>query len=290
MAIPTLVGRHGRVVALGLLLALGGCGGTPPSATRTAGRAATTTAPGPATVEATAPVPVVAAPATATPAATRAVVPPATAPRAATAGTPATTVAATATREAPAPTATAVAPTTTPAPTPRGYAPGDPCAPYAAGAVPPRGRAATAAPARLCIPALALAAPVVPVGATPEGAMAEAADPWAVGWYAPGPPPGARGNAALAGAVDARGVGPAVFWELDRLRAGDVLVVVDAAGVARRFVVLENAVYLRDDAPLTKVFGPAADANLALITGAGTWDPALGVYDSNRVVFAHMQP
>ena len=282
MTIPTLVGRHGRVVALGLLLALGGCGGTPLSATRTAGRAATTTAPGPATVEATPPVPVVAAPATATPAATRAVAPPATATRTATTGSPATTVAATATREAPAPTATA--------PTPRGYAPGDPCAPYAAGAVPPLGRAAAAAPARLCIPALALAAPVVPVGATPAGAMAEPPDPWAVGWYAPGPPPGARGNAALAGAVDARGVGPAVFWELDRLRAGDVLVVVDAAGVARRFVVVENAVYLRDDAPLTKVFGPAADANLALITGAGTWDPALGVYDSNRVVFARMQP
>jgi len=289
MTIPTLVGRHGRVVALGLLLALGGCGGTPPSATRTAGRA-TTTAPGPATIEATPPVPVVAAPATATPAATRAVAPPATATRAAMAGTPAATVAATATRGAPAPTATAVAPTTTPAPTPRGYAPGDPCAPYAAGAVPPPGRAAAAAPARLCIPALALSAPVVPVGATPAGAMAEAPDPWAVGWYAPGPPPGARGNAALAGAVDARGVGPAVFWELDRLRPGDTLIVVDQAGVARRFVVLENAVYRREGAPLTRVFGTAADANLALITGAGTWDPALGVYDSNRVVFARMQP
>jgi len=69
-----------------------------------------------------------------------------------------------------------------------------------------------------------------------------------------------------------------------------VLVVVDEAGVARRFVVLENAVYLRDDAPLTKVFGPAADANLALITGAGTWEPTVGAYDSNRIVYARMQP
>ncbi len=277
-----------RLAALGLLLALVACGGGPaptvPSTAPTVAATTRTTAP-----MAGAPTPV-AAPAT-----------PATAPRVATAPAPATPIPATraamagtpaaiATRGASAPTATVVAPTTTPAPTPRGYAPGDPCAPYAAGAVPPRGRAAAGAPARLCIPALALAAPVVPVGATPAGAMAESPDPWAVGWYAPGPPPGARGNAALAGAVDARGVGPAVFWELDRLRAGDVLVVVDAAGVARRFVVVENAVYLRDDAPLTKVFGPAADANLALITGAGTWEPALGVYDSNRVVFARMQP
>ena len=259
-----------RLAALGLLLALVACGGGPaPTVPSTAPTVAATTRT--TTPMAGAPTPV-AAPAT-----------PATAPRVATAPAPATPIPATpaaiATRGASAPTATVVAPTTTPAPTPRGYAPGDPCAPYAAGA-----------PARLCIPALALAAPVVPVGATPAGAMAESPDPWAVGWYAPGPPPGARGNAALAGAVDARGVGPAVFWELDRLRAGDVLVVVDAAGVARRFVVVENAVYLRDDAPLTKVFGPAADANLALITGAGTWEPALGVYDSNRVVFARMQP
>ena len=286
LATPPLPRR--RLAALGLLLALVACGGGPaptvPSATQTV--AATTRATAP-TADAPRPP---AAPATPAPA-TRGTATPATATatRATALGTPATTVAATVTRGASAPTAATLVPTATTVATPRGYAPGDPCAPYAAGAVPPLGRAA-AAPARLCIPALALSAPVVPVGATPEGAMAEAADPWAVGWYAPGPPPGARGNAALAGAVDARGVGPAIFWELDRLRPGDTLIVVDQAGLARRFVVLENAVYLRDDAPLTKVFGPADDANLALITGAGTWEPALGVYDSNRIIFARMQP
>jgi len=277
------------LAALGLLLALVACGGGPaptvPSATQTVAAAATrATAP-----TADAPLPP-AAPATPAPATRGTATPaPATATRATALGTPATRVAATATRGA-ATTATTLVPTATTVATPRGYAPGDPCAPYAAGAVPPLGRAIAAAPARLCIPALALSAPVVPVGATPAGAMAEAPDPWAVGWYAPGPPPGALGNAALAGAVDAQGIGPAVFWDLDRLRPGDTLIVVDQAGVARRFVVLENAVYLRDDAPLTRVFGPADDANLALITGAGTWEPALGVYDSNRIVYARMQP
>ncbi len=286
LATPPLPRR--RLAALGLLLALVACGGGPaptvPSATQTV--AATTRATAP-TADAPRPP---AAPATPAPA-TRgtATLAPATATRATALGTPATTVAATVTRGASAPTAATLVPTATTVATPRGYAPGDPCAPYAAGAVPPLGRAA-AAPARLCIPALALSAPVVPVGATPEGAMAEAADPWAVGWYAPGPPPGALGNAALAGAVDAQGIGPAVFWDLGLLRAGDVLVVVDQAGVARRFVVLENTVYRREDAPLTSIFGPAADANLALITGAGTWNPALGVYDSNRIVYARMQP
>jgi len=280
---PTPIPIPWRAALLVFLLALGGCSTapTPPAAPTPASSAAAPALPA-ATVTgvATAAAPTSPPRATAPPATRMTATPVERATRAAT--RPATPIASI--------PAAIAAPTATAVPTPRGYAPGDPCAPYAAGAVPPPGRAAAAAPARLCIPALALAAPVVPVGATPEGAMAEAADPWAVGWYAPGPPPGARGNAALAGAVDAQGVGPAIFWELDRLRTGDVLVVVDQAGVARRFVVLENTVYRREDAPLTRIFGPAADANLALITGAGTWDPALGVYDSNRVVFARLQP
>ncbi len=280
---PTPIPIPWRAALLVFLLALGGCSTapTPPAAPTPASSAAAPALPA-ATVTgvATAAAPTSPPRATAPPATSMTATPVERATRAAT--RPATPIASI--------PAAIAAPTATAVPTPRGYAPGDPCAPYAAGAVPPPGRAAAAAPARLCIPALALAAPVVPVGATPEGAMAEAADPWAVGWYAPGPPPGARGNAALAGAVDAQGVGPAIFWELDRLRTGDVLVVVDQAGVARRFVVLENTVYRREDAPLTRIFGPAADANLALITGAGTWDPALGVYDSNRVVFARLQP
>ncbi len=294
--IPAPVARHGRVAALGLLLALGACVGAPTPTATPAPEAAAPIAPRPA-------------PAAATPAASPATAGPrATATRAATADVataarPAATVPATtpATPTAAGPRATTEAatarvaavtatPADTPAATPRGYAPGDPCAAYAAGAVPALRRAVAAAPARLCIPALFLSAAVVPVGATPGGAMAEPPDPWAVGWYAPGPPPGALGNAALAGAVDARGVGPAVFRELALLRPGDRIVVVDAAGVARRFAVLETVVYPRADTPLTRIFGAADDANLALITGAGAWDPAQGAYDGTRIVFARLHP
>jgi len=77
---------------------------------------------------------------------------------------------------------------------------------------------------------------------------------------------------------------------LDQLRASDIIIVVDAAGDPRRFVVSENAVYRREDAPRTRICGTADDANLALITGAGVWDPTVGAYDSNRIVYARMQP
>jgi hypothetical protein len=55
-------------------------------------------------------------------------------------------------------------------------------------------------------------------------------------------------------------------------------------------VVSENAVYRREDAPRTRICGAADGANLALITGAGVWDPTVGAYDSNRIVYARMQP
>ncbi len=282
-----------RLAALGLLLALVACGGGPaptaPSVAPTV--AATTTRPTtPAATRATAPLPPAAFATPAPPPPGAATPAPATAPRTAALGTPATTVAAIATRGASAPAATVVAPAATPVPTPRGYAPGDPCAPYAGGAVPPLGRAVAAAPVRLCVPAILVSAPIVPVGATAAGAMADPPDPATIAWYAPGVVPGIPGNAALVGQVDVAGVGPGVFWDLALLAPGDTVVVVDAAGVAQRFVIGENAVYPAADAPMSHIFGPADDANLALITGAGTWDPTVGAYDSVRVVYARLHP
>lgn len=273
-----------RAAALALLLVLGACGGTPPTPTPSPPAAPTATAP--------------AAAAGSNATASRAVAPTvatAAAPATATAA-PVTTPAATVRSRATPGTATAAvavsttAPTVAPVATPRGYAPGDPCAPYAAGTVPPSGRAVPAAPALLCLPTLALSAPVVPVGATAAGAMAEPPDARGVAWYAPGVAPGAVGNAAIAGLVDTPPSGPAIFWDLNKLLVGAVVVVVDQAGVARRFVVVETGVYRRAEAPVGRVFGPAPDANLTLITGAGTWEPTVGAYDSNLLVFARLQP
>ncbi len=252
-----------RLAGLALLLALVACGGGPaPTSTPLVATAAS-----PATVVATVP---------RTP-------PPATTTRAA-------TVAATAARETPTRAATAV----TPAATPRAYAPDDPCAPFAGGVVPPPVAAPPAPPARLCIPAILVSAPVIPVGLTPDGAMGEPDDLATVGWYAPGPPPGAVGNAAIDGKVDGRdansGDPRGVFWDLRFLAPGDLLIVVDEAGTARGFRVLGTEYYVREAAPLTSIFGTAPDANLNLITGAGTWVPERQAYDSNLIIFARLAP
>ena len=298
---PLAAARHGRIATLGVLLALGACGVTaPPTATPTpAPRGPAAAAPSAAGATMTAlptalPVATAAAASIAAPV-TASATPPATARSRATAGTATAAGAGPSAPPATPPTpsvsaAAAAPPIVAPAATPRGDAADDPCAPYAAGTVARTGRAVPAAPALLCIPTLALSAPIAPVGMTAAGTMAEPPDPRGVAWFAPGVVPGAIGNAAIAGLVDSPPTGPAIFWDLHTLIPGVRLVVVDVAGVARRFQVLETGVYRREEAPVARVFGPAPDANLCLITGAGTWDPAGNAYDSNLLVFARLQP
>jgi hypothetical protein len=277
------------LAGLALLLALVACGGGSAPTNTPLGATAAPLATVVATMPRTAATTTIAAP---TPAATatRATVPPASATPPSATTTRAATAAATATRGTPTRAATAV----TPAATPRAYAPDDPCAPFAGGVVPPPVAAPPAPPARLCIPAIVVSAPVIPVGVTPDGAMGEPDDLATVGWYAPGPPPGAVGNAAIDGKVDGRdansGDPRGVFWGLRFLAPGDLLIVVDEAGTARGFRVLGTAYYVREAAPLTSIFGAAPDANLNLITGAGTWVPERQAYDSNLVIFARLVP
>jgi len=288
--------RRRSAALLCLLLLLAACGGatgttTPATATGVppvpgpaqatgTGGATAATAGGGATTTATTTVPPRETPAT--PTTTRAAMPVATAVRATTPATPAPTRTA-----PPVPTAAAT-------PSPRGYAPDDPCAPFAGGAAPPPVAAPPAPPARLCIPALLVSAPVVPVGVRPDGAMDEPGDLRTVGWYAPGPPPGATGNAVIDGKLDGE-PGPdgdrrGVFFDLSLLRPGDLVVVLDAAGVARRFRVYDVRAYREADAPLTQIFGDAPDANLNLITAAGSFDRARGRYESNLVAVAPRAP
>ena len=80
-------------------------------------------------------------------------------------------------------------------------------------------------PARLRIDALHIDAPVMNVGATPDGKMdapvskAINSPYWtSVFWYAPGVAPGEAGNAVIAGHVDRVGGNPAVFWSLKSLK------------------------------------------------------------------------
>ena len=145
------------------------------------------------------------------------------------------------------------------------------------------------APVRLKIPSIKVDAAVEHVGLTEDAAMDTPKDYANVAWYNLGPKPGEPGNAAISGHVDSKR-GPAVFWDLRRLKPGDEVYVVGDDGVERRFVVTVLEFYKRPETPLRRIFGPALGAHLNLITCAGVFDRGRQEYDSLLVVYADLAP
>jgi sortase (surface protein transpeptidase) len=141
-------------------------------------------------------------------------------------------------------------------------------------------------PVTLTIPAIGVSTAIESVGVDAAGNMDVPSGPSTVAWYAYGARPGDLGNAVVAGHVDYRNYGPAVFWRLRDLRAGDVIWVTDSTGPRRRFRVYDVASYRPADAPLDRIFGSSGGVYLNLITCVGTFNGATGEYDRRLVVYA----
>jgi sortase (surface protein transpeptidase) len=141
------------------------------------------------------------------------------------------------------------------------------------------------APQRVSIPAIGVDSSIVDLALDSTGALTPPSDPATIGWYADGPAPGAIGPALLAGHVDSER-GPAVFWRLRELVAGDLISVTGVDGVARRFVVTAVEQYPKDQFPTAKVYGLQAAPVLRLVTCGGTFDHASGHYRDNVVAYA----
>jgi hypothetical protein len=167
-----------------------------------------------------------------------------------------------------------------PAPMPPGFEVAAlPAAPGAPGPAAP--------PARLEIPAIGVATPLDRLGLAADGTMEVPVDFGRAGWFAGGTLPGEQGPAVIAGHVDSRS-GPAVFYRLRELRAGDAVEVERTDGVRLRFEVSSRAQYRKSALPTAAVFGPVAWPALRLITCGGSFDRARGSYRDNLVVFARL--
>jgi hypothetical protein len=141
-------------------------------------------------------------------------------------------------------------------------------------------------PVGLSIPAIGVDEPtLVPLGRNPDGTMQVPDDFARAGWFTGGPSPGAPGPAVIAGHVDSR-AGPAVFFRLRELTAGDVVTVRLSDGRRARFVVDGVSLYSKDDFPTEAVFGPVPGVALRLITCGGSFDRVARSYRSNVVVYA----
>jgi Sortase domain len=141
-----------------------------------------------------------------------------------------------------------------------------------------------AAPIRLALPALAIDAPVVPVGVQPGGGMAIPDDPKVLGWWQGGARTGDRGTVVLAGHVDTAQAGAGALFPLSRAVPGQHVLLTTSQGT-RDYVINAVRAYLKADLP-SEVFATTGQSRLALITCGGPFDPRTRQYADNLVVYA----
>jgi len=148
--------------------------------------------------------------------------------------------------------------------------------------------AAGVAPTGVRIPAIGVnATGLVPLKIIPETGELEAPKEFThTGWYAAGPVPGEPGPAVIAAHVDSAKDGPAVFFRLKELKAGDKVFVPRSDGVTITFTVTGVERYPKNAFPTQKVHGPTPDRALRLITCGGSFDQAKRSYRDNIVVYA----
>ncbi len=146
--------------------------------------------------------------------------------------------------------------------------------------------AATAPPIRLLVPKLGIAARVEAVGVDRQGNLAAPSALKDVAWYTGGAAPGDPGSAIINGHLGVR-PGQAVFWDLHRIRAGDLIVVMRSDGTRVTFVVDGVRTYPRT-ASVPQLFINNGTPELWLITCSGKWDYGQATYDDRLIVHAHV--
>ncbi|MCL6452823.1 MAG: class F sortase [Alicyclobacillus sp.] len=148
--------------------------------------------------------------------------------------------------------------------------------------VPPAAAQPPVIPVEISIPRLHREAPVVPVGLDASGRMATVPNAGVIAWYEGGAVPGGPGNAILAGHRDWAGE-LGVFWQLESLRKGDVVLVRFSDGHVLSLTVASDAVYNANFVPASAMNVRGA-SRTTLITCVGDFIRSAGGYQSRVVV------
>lgn len=142
-------------------------------------------------------------------------------------------------------------------------------------------------PARIQIPSLDIDTGVIPVGLLDNGEMEVPEETDVTGWYDRGVQPGEVGNSVIAGHVDSK-EGPAIFFYLKDIEAGEEIIVTDENGVELTFEVKKKESYPTDESPIEKIFGPSDKRNLNIITCTGSFDREQHLYPDRLVVYTEL--
>jgi hypothetical protein len=148
-----------------------------------------------------------------------------------------------------------------------------------------------AAPTSVSIPAIGVRSVLDQVGLNPDGTL-EVPQPGPryddAAWYRDSAVPGTIGPAIILGHVDSAEKGPSVFFDLGRMKTGDMIDVGRSDGSVATFRVDSVAQFSKNEFPSRSVYGTTNRAELRLITCGGSFDSAARSYRDNTVVFAHL--
>lgn len=140
-------------------------------------------------------------------------------------------------------------------------------------------------PVRLVIPVIGVDSAIEDALITEDGRMDVPAGSVNVAWFSLGPLPGQRGSAVIGGHFGIKDDVPFVFYDLDKLKIGDKVYIVNDKGENLSFVVKSTKSYDRD-ADATDVFTSGDGlAHLNLITCEGVWNKINNSYPKRLVVF-----
>jgi sortase (surface protein transpeptidase) len=146
-----------------------------------------------------------------------------------------------------------------------------------------------AAPIRVRIPRIGVSSGLQRLGLNRDGTIEIPSDWDTAGWYAGGAKPGQPGPAVILGHVDSK-VGPAVFYRLRELRAGDRILVDQSDGDTAEFVVKRIQQIDKNRFPTDDVYFPTLKPMLSLVTCGGAFDTSVGHYRDNIIVYASSVP
>ncbi len=145
--------------------------------------------------------------------------------------------------------------------------------------------AEAADPTVVKIPAIDVEAPIIALGLRDDGSIEVPEDADDTGWWQDGPEPGEAGPAVILGHVDSY-TGPAVFFRLDELTAGDEITIDRADGSSVTYAVDRIEQYSKDEFPTEAVYGSTDEPVLRLVTCGGLFDRDVRSYTDNLIVFA----
>lgn len=144
-------------------------------------------------------------------------------------------------------------------------------------------------PRRVTIERIGVDTNLINLRVQPNGELEVPASYDVAGWHRAGTAPGDIGPAVLVGHVDSFD-GPAVFFRLRELQAGDRVTVTRSDGSVVLFDVDRVERYAKAEFPTEAVYGATEGPELRLLTCGGEFDKKTRSYEDNVVVYARQAP